>query len=163
MVSGKSGRSRSEDQISTQSRGWQPGESRSDRLVRPARICARAPHKAESLTGTPLVLISPVESSRPPAGRTRWPPVTRYRPRVLPCLGIPSACPPTHLPPHRPWMDFERVAHTRTTDRADVTAGLDGYDWLITSGPGSLSLWGIAQTGRPDVSFPPIIGRPCII
>lgn len=56
MVSGKSGRSRSEDQISTQSRGWQPGESRSDRLVRPARICARAPHKAESLTGTPLVL-----------------------------------------------------------------------------------------------------------
>lgn len=95
MVSGKSGRSRSEDQISTQSRGWQPGESRSDRLVRPARICARAPHKAESLTGTPLVLISPVESSRPPAG----PPVGHPSPATGPgCSHVLASRQPVRPP-----------------------------------------------------------------
>lgn len=63
----------------TQVPRWQPGESRSDRLVRPARICARAPPlppaptRRESLTRVP-----------PSLGRCR------HRPRVLPGLGIPS-------------------------------------------------------------------------
>lgn len=86
-------------------------------------------------------------------GPSRPSPVTRHRPRVAPWLGIPS-------------IDC-REAHTRTTDRADVTAGLEGYDWLITSGPGSLSC-GNAQTGRPDrpdtfLTIERIIGRACII
>lgn len=49
-----------------------------------------------------------------------------------PGLGIPS-----------PVMDLPALPTGRT-----VTAGVDGYDWLITYGPGSLNC-GIAKTGRP--------------
>lgn len=62
-----------------------------------------------------------------------WPPpVTRPPAQGAPGLGIPS-----------PVMDLPALPTGRT-----VTAGVDGYDWLITSGPGSLNC-GIAKTGRP--------------
>lgn len=90
-----------------ESRGWQPGESRSDRLVRPARICARAPHKAESLTGTPSPLLVPssvrvCESTAPAGHPSTRPPVTG--PGCSQALASRQPVWPAHLPglpPHR--------------------------------------------------------------
>lgn len=88
-----------------ESRGWQPAESRSDRLVRPARICARAPHKAESLTGSPSSLVPSSRVDRPLAT-----PVGHPSPATGPgCSHVLASRQPVHPGLHQPWR-WWRVA-----------------------------------------------------